>query len=135
MRQRIQLTEAHLKALEEVKSNGNVIVLCPDKGSGIVVTDKVCYKEKMLSILKDEREFGVGKIKNDPQKLEKKISMELKTLLQVGLIRESTVKQLRPLGSQMPQIYGLPKLHEEGIPLQPMMSMCNLPQHKLDKRG
>ncbi|VDP23881.1 unnamed protein product [Echinostoma caproni] len=116
------MTEAHLRALKELKSNGKVVVLSPDKGSGVAVMDKVCYKKKMLSILNDERKFRVDKTKDNPQELEKKVSIELKTLMQAGLIRESTVKQLRPRGSQMPQIYGLPKLHKEGIPLRPIMS-------------
>ncbi|VDP90588.1 unnamed protein product [Echinostoma caproni] len=70
MRQRTIMTKAHLRALKELKSNENMAVLRPDKGSGVVVMDK---------------------------------------------------------------IYGLQKLHKEDIPLRPIMSMCNSPQHKLAK--
>ncbi|VDP86741.1 unnamed protein product [Echinostoma caproni] len=102
MRQRTLLTEAHLRALKELKSNEKVVALRPDKGYGVIVMDKVCYKEKLLSILNDERKFRVDKIKDYPQELEK-ISIELKILMQAGLIRESTVKQLRPRAGQTPR--------------------------------
>ncbi|VDP89374.1 unnamed protein product [Echinostoma caproni] len=76
MQQRTILTEAHLMALKELKSNEKVVVLRPDKGFGVVVMDKVCYKEKMVSILNDERKFRVDKTEDDPQELEKKITIE-----------------------------------------------------------
>ena len=50
-----------------------------------------------------------------------------------NLIRESTAKSLQARGSQTPQMYGRPKVHKENVPLRPIVSMVNSPQHKLAK--
>ena len=41
---------------------------------------------------------------------------------------------IRPTGLQRPRIYGLPKAHNEGTPLCPILSMTCLSHHKLGKR-
>ena len=38
-----------------------------------------------------------------------------------------------PVGSQRPRMYGLPKIHKEGVPLRPILSMIGSPQHELAK--
>lgn len=44
-----------------------------------------------------------------------------------------TVNQLKPRGKPMPILYGLPKLRKPEIPIWPIFSMVNSPQHKLAK--
>ena len=38
---------------------------------------------------------------------------------------------MRPMGSQIPRIYGLPKTHKDGCPVRPILSMVKSPQHKV----
>ena len=40
---------------------------------------------------------------------------------------------IRPNGSQRPRMYGLPKIHKEGTPLRPILSMIGLSHHDLGK--
>ena len=57
------------------------------------------------------------------------------------LLRANKEKQLsrevydkvRPVGLTRPHMYGVPKIHKEGNPLRPILSMKNSPQHKLTK--
>lgn len=37
------------------------------------------------------------------------------------------------MGSQCPQLYGLPKVHKNDVPLRPILSMTGLRQHELAK--
>ncbi|VDP33060.1 unnamed protein product [Schistosoma curassoni] len=38
---------------------------------------------------------------------------------------------LRPRGSRLPHMYGLPKVHKQGIPHRPILSIINSPYHKV----
>ena len=42
-------------------------------------------------------------------------------------------KRIRPTGSQRPRMYGLPKIHKQGAPLRPILSMVGSAQHELAK--
>ncbi|VDP92263.1 unnamed protein product [Echinostoma caproni] len=81
-------TDEHIEGLKQLKANRSILVLRPDKGSGIVVMDKSDYKDKMLRILRDETRFRPDNTPDDPSELEKKICAELKTLTQANLIQE-----------------------------------------------
>ena len=50
-----------------------------------------------------------------------------------GYIRRDMYDRIRPAGSTRPRMYGIPKLHNAGVPLRPILSMTNAPQHELAK--
>ena len=41
--------------------------------------------------------------------------------------------RIRPVDSTRPRMYGLPKLHKQDVPLRPILSMTNAPQHAMAK--
>ena len=49
------------------------------------------------------------------------------------MIANCIVNELKPVGSMRPRLYGLLKLHKQDIPLLPILSMINSPQHGLAK--
>ena len=65
--------------------------------------------------------------------IEKQICRELQVLKLHGFINEPQYHALKPIGSHLPQLYGLPKTHKQGIPLRPILSMCGSPYHQLAK--
>ena len=119
--------------MKELKDNKDLIVLQPDKGSGVVLMDKTDYVARMNKVLEDRTKFVPCEHGDDPVTQEKIISREIKKLVDEGIITSSTGKLLKPRGIQLPQMYGLPKLHKTDIPLRPILSMSNSPQHKLAK--
>lgn len=124
------LTSRHLKSLRELKNKG-VVILKPDKGSGAVIMNKTDYVQKMLSILSDESKFQrVDRIEKLTE-VEARVNRHLEMLLLHRVLDQATHKTLKPNGSLTPQLYGLPKTHKEGMPLRPILSMVNSPQHKL----
>jgi len=54
-------------------------------------------------------------------------------LLKKSSITEETRRQLCPARSRPPTLYGLPKIHKEGIPLRPIVSNIGAPTYQLSK--
>jgi hypothetical protein len=86
----------------------------------------------MNCILEDEIKFKLETNgRDETQALEKVVCGRLKQLLHEGKINQLTAEEIRPRGSQMPRLYGLPKIHKNGVPLRPILSMLNSPCHKV----
>jgi hypothetical protein len=80
-----------------------------------VILNTSDYKQKIASLLEDP---AYRKLMRDPTD-----SIERKTtsLLKKSILPEETYKQLRPTGSRPPRLYGLPKVHKEGVPPGPYL--------------
>ena len=66
--------------------------------------------------------------------LTKKIINELKDLKQNGKITPQLYNKFVPRGSFCPKLYGLPKLHKQGIPLRPIVACTKAPASNIGKR-
>lgn len=132
--QTCQLSKQHIEQLKVLRKNKDVMILPPDKGSGVVLLDRKDYIEKMTAILSDQAKFSIDPIQKDAvQKVESNITERLKSLQCKGIINEQTFKQLRPKGTTTPRMYGIPKMHKPGMPLRPILSMVASPYHELAK--
>ena len=90
-----------------------------------MILNTVDYKQKISSLLEDPSYKNLAR---DPTELtEHKTSL----LLKKSTLTEEICKQLRPTGSRPPQLYGLPKIHKEGVPLRPTVSNLGAPTYKL----
>lgn len=127
VRQTGLLSNDHLEALKDLRNNADLVILQPDKGSGIVLLDRTDYVAKMEVILSDRTKFMVDdKGKGKTESWERKMNKKLNSLLKEGRLDRKTVMELKARGSQLPQLYGLPKLHKPGIPLRPIFSTSSL---------
>ena len=50
-----------------------------------------------------------------------------------GVFTDTEYKNLYPSASGIPVLYGLPKIHKEGIPMRPILSMVGTFNHGLAK--
>ena len=57
----------------------------------------------------------------------------LKHALENNLITNISIDNLVPKGCSIPRLYGLPKIHKNGTPLRPILSMVGSATHKLSK--
>nr|CAH8860093.1 unnamed protein product [Trichobilharzia regenti] len=57
----------------------------------------------------------------------------LKSPAESNLIPKDTLDELKPSGTHTPRLYGLPKVHKPGIPLLPILDMCQSPYHSTAK--
>ena len=91
-----------------------------DKGVALVVMDKEDYVQRANELLDQPTHRNIT---SDPTtKHKNKLVNILKAIKTEGEIDEALYKKLYPTGAGPPKLYGLPKLHKEGIPLRPIIS-------------
>ena len=128
------LRREHRKTLKELRKNQKLVITRPDKGRATVILTKEMYVEKMMKILNAKSKFlSLGPVSRFDRtaKIEQNIRGYLKRLLDSREIPESVYKQVLPVGSVRPRMYGLPKVHKADVPLRPILSMCGSSQYDL----
>ena len=70
---------------------------------------------------------------DDTERTENKLQKYFLELFKSKLISKDIYEFIRPVGSQRPRMYGLPKIHKFGIPVRTILSMCHSAQHSLAK--
>ena len=121
-------------ALKQLKENPNIVLCKADKENIIVILNKTDYIEKMMVILNDKSKFlKLGEVDkfDHTSKIENSVQRKLRCWFSKGLISKETYELTRPIGSQRPKLYGLPKTHKNDIPLRPILSMTKSPQSNL----
>ena len=111
------------------------VVTKPDKGRGVVILDKSDYRTKVNDILSDRCKFSVVKQPHHKVLLqvEDKINRVLNKLKKSAAITDEVYNGLHDSGSTPGILYGLPKIHELLVPLQPIFAACGTPTYKLAK--
>ena len=122
--------------MKSLRSNKDILITKPDKGSGVVILNSTDYIAKMETILCDSNKFiclGPVEENDNTAKLETKLQRRLLQLKKDDQITPSIYNDIRPTGSQRPRMYGLSKTHKASIPLRPILSMIGSSQHELAK--
>ena len=124
------------EVLKKLGKNNNLHITRPDKGRGVVIMNKIDYINKVANILSDPATFE-NLPHDDPKtktlKLEDKINRNLKKLKDNNNITEEEYKNLYATGTSPGIMYGLPKIHKQGIPVRPILSSTNNPNYRLAK--
>ena len=125
------LTKEQRRALKELRGLEDEVILPADKGNATVVMTREDYNTKMRGMLETAT---YQQLKKDPTAAqERKLTSRLGRLKKEGEIPESLYQRLRPSGSQLPRIYGLPKIHKPEVPLRPIVACIGAPSYKLSK--
>ena len=120
------------RSLQELSKNRSIIVLPADKGNATVVLDSDVYGKKMKEIVDNTNTYH--KLQRDPtSRIEKKVSDSIKKVYQLEKLSDRLKDHLTPKFSNPPQIYGLPKIHKENIPLRPIVAAIGSPTYHLAK--
>ena len=92
-----------------------------------MVLNTVEYNRKIGALLED---LVYRALARDPKE-----AVERKTilLLKKSSLAEEVCKRLRHAGARPPRLYGLPKIHKEGVPLRPIVSNIGAPTYQLAK--
>ena len=114
-----------INTLRNLSKDRSITICRPDKGTGVVILDKLDYENKMLTILNDQSKFK--QLQNiDPLHLilrcEDKINRFLRQLKSSNTITPNTYTTLFTSGSTPGVIYGLPKTHKPNHPLRPILT-------------
>ena len=125
------LPPEHIASLCALKKREDLIIIRPDKGSGVVLLDRKDYNSKMDTILCENSKFVLDSQKKDCTKsVESSLSSLLNDLVKVNFITKELRSFLLSSGHSVPRLYGLPKTHKPDCPLRPISSMSGTPTHK-----
>lgn len=122
------------KVITSLRNSHDLIISRPDKGAGVIIMDRTNYVAKMSSILEDTSKFsklGSAETCDRSTSSEVKFQKLLLKLVKTGVLPQETANEIRPSGSIRPRLYGLPKIHKDGVPVRPILSMVGSAQHKV----
>ncbi|KAG8226743.1 hypothetical protein J437_LFUL004394 [Ladona fulva] len=121
------ITTDERKALVSLRRNPDIKILPADKGNATVIMKSEEYHQKIMDILQDA---SYRTLLQDPTDALARKTVPL--IKKAGLPAE-TERNLRPPAEAPPRLYGLPKIHKDGIPLRPIVSAINSPTYNLAK--
>ena len=133
--------EALVKAIEELKRRDDIVITKPDKGSGVVVMDKSQYLRLLSEAsINDTSKFRPVSLERPKTKgrpptyyhplLEQE--KETDSLLR-RILPKPIADSLRPKGSRLANLYGLPKTHKERLAMRPILSATQTYNYALAK--
>ena len=112
------ISKTERQAIKSLQDDNVIIILPADKGNATMVMDRVECSNKLVDLIGS---CGYSKVKKDPTlKMERKLSQILGK--NEDLIPQTKYRQLIQHYSKLPHIYGLPKIHKDGIPFRPIVS-------------
>ena len=123
------ISKTERQALKSQEDDNSIIIFPADNGDATVVMDRMEYSNKLADLISNG---GYCKVKKDlTLKTERKLSQILGK--NQDLIPQTKYRQLIQYYSNLPHIYGLPKIHKDDISLRPMVSNQGSACHPLSR--
>ena len=121
------------KARKYLKDSG-LLAVPIDKWVGFFVMKKETYENKHKDLLQAEQ-FSERQNLTDSKvmRIEKDIKKELLAMKNKDEISEALYTRLRSTGAQPARLYGLAKVHKQGTPLRPVLSLPGSSYDNLNK--
>nr|VZH97910.1 unnamed protein product [Spirometra erinaceieuropaei] len=126
------LSKVERDALRELKADKDLVIVPADKGRSTVVLDRTDYLQITKGLLED-RQFNVTCATNPVKALTCEINAKLLDLENSGAITPTDRRMARPQDTALARFYGLPKVHKDGAPLRPIVSLKGTPTYGLAK--
>ena len=100
-----------MSSLEELRSDKNIIIYKPDKGTGTVILHKSDYITEMELILDDKINFNksTDDLYKTIMKFEDKNNRLIEQLFKSGAIGDVDRKKLKSSGSRSGEMFGIPQ--------------------------
>nr|VZI24562.1 unnamed protein product [Spirometra erinaceieuropaei] len=119
-------------ALRELKAEKDLVIVPADKGCATVVLDRTDYLQETKGLLED-RQFHVPCATNPLKPLTSNSNATLLALDNSGAITPTDRRMTRPQDTALARLYGLIKVHKDGAPLRPIVSLKGTPAYGLAK--
>ena len=120
------------KARKLLKDNG-LLAVPFDKGVGFCVMEKETYEKNLKDLLQAEQFSERKNLTNSMiLKIEKVISNEL-LFMKKDEMREALYTMVKSTGAQPARLFGLAKVHKQGRPLRPVLSVAGSSYDNLNK--
>ena len=122
------LAKDEFKAIKELKSDREHIILTADKGVALVVMDRNDYIGKMKELLDDTNTYRP--LNTDPtMKQKNKLINMLRKVKTEAKLEDTIYRRMYPTGACSPKLFWLPKIHKKNTPLRPIcfkQGLCDL---------
>ena len=131
---RTNIVPAESKALKELMENKHIIIKPADKGSAVVIMDRLDYLKEGYRQLSDTNYYT--RLQNNPtDDFRKEIEGFVEDMYQNGEIDESVQKYLMHDTYRTPQLYLLPKIHKgkNPPPGRPIISANGCPTENISQ--
>ena len=126
------LSPEERNALTELRNHPDIVTLKADKGNVTVVMNRNDYDNQIFKMLHDQSTYQP--LKYDPTRAtEKTVNTFVSGLKQNKKISTKDEFALKSSDGRAPRLYGLPKIHKQGIPLRPIVSFVESPTYNLSK--
>ena len=126
------LNDDERTALENLAKNKNIIISKADKGNAVVIQDVEDYKSKVMAILNTGGKFK--SLPKDPTiTREGKLVRKLNELWKRRKLDTNILSTIKPCGARAGVMYGLPKVHKDGLPIRPIISAIKTYNYGLAK--
>ena len=122
---KLNISRSELTALRELESNKNIKIVKEEKGNATVLMDSEDYDKKM------HEHIACGSYRKLDRDSSKKICSLVTSVIKNLKLNEEIKTKLYPKEAMVPRIYGLPKIHKNGIPLHPIVNTIGSPTYKL----
>nr|VZI04063.1 unnamed protein product [Spirometra erinaceieuropaei] len=113
------LPKVERDALRELKADKDIVIVPADNGRPTVVLDRKDYLQKAKNLLED-RQFYVPFETNPVKTLTREIKATLLALENSGAKIPTDRRMASAQKTAFARLYGLPKMHKEGVPLRPI---------------
>ncbi|BHF74654.1 hypothetical protein SprV_0501774000 [Sparganum proliferum] len=131
-RPREVLSKVERDALRELRADKDLVIVPADKRRATVVLDKIVCLQKAKSLLGD-RQFYVPCATNPLKALTREINATLLALENSDAITPTDRRMARPQDTTLARFFGPPKVHKDGAPPRPIVSLNGTPTYGLVK--
>ena len=126
------LSPEECNALTKLRNYPDIVTLKADKGNVTVVMNRNDYDNQIFKMLHDQSKYQP--LKCDTTKAtEKTFNTFVSGLKQNKRISTRDEFALKSSDGRAPRLYGLPKIHKQGIPLRPIVLFVESPTYNLSK--
>ncbi|BHF80946.1 hypothetical protein SprV_0702407500 [Sparganum proliferum] len=131
-RPRDVLSKVERDALKELRADNDLVTVPTDKGRSTAVLHRTDYNQKVKSLLEDRQSY-VPCESNPIKSLTREINATLLAMENSGAISPIDRHMARAQETTLARFYCLSKVHKEGSPLWPIVSLKGTPIYGLAK--
>nr|VZH99624.1 unnamed protein product [Spirometra erinaceieuropaei] len=118
--------------LLKIRKMKDIVTLPADKGLSTVVMDKAEYCTKLGNLLMDKEAYAPSTV-SEFKKVVNSINNTIGKLRKAGALTRREALAAKASDTAMTRFYGLPKVHKQGVPLHPIVSLRGTPTFGLSK--
>ncbi|BHF84494.1 hypothetical protein SprV_0902764500 [Sparganum proliferum] len=125
-KRQMTISKAEDRELLKIRKIKDIVTLPADKGRSTVVMDKAEYCTKLGNLLMGKEAYASSTV-SEFKKLVNSINNTIGKLRKAGALTRREALSAKASDTAMARFCGLPKVHKQGVPLRPIVSLRGTP--------